>query len=400
MTANNKIKIKVVWLCWFSNADMNALFGKNLNEVSPWISNLIKIFESRDDIEIHVVSPNRYTNKNKLFMLNNIYYHFYKTYYLVNKKIYSKLHINEISNYRLIRSNIKRIIDNINPDLVHLHGAENPIYSIGILSIVKKYIILVTIQGFINLETIYDNKTIRYRKKIEKEILSKCNNYGVRSNDTCKVIKMYNESPNYFWHDYPITKPNQDIIPKNKEYSYDCAFFARISPENGIEDLFKAIKIVKESKPDITLVVIGPVEMVLSELKNQCIDIGIEDNVIFKGYYDSQQEAFQEVSKAKIDVLPTHYDVIPGTILECMYIGVPVISYSVGGIPELNEKRESVALVEKGNVEKLANKILGLLTNETLRQQYIKNGKITAESLFDYNKIYDDLHKIYNTLTE
>ena len=53
----------------------------------------------------------------------------------------------------------------------------------------------------------------------------------------------------------------------------------------------------------------------------------------------------------------------PGTIIESMLLGLPVISYNTGGIPDLNRNGENVILVEQGDKDKLSAEIIKLLKN-------------------------------------
>ena len=399
MQIKNNRKLKVVWLCWFANEQMNTYFNKKVDGFAPWINNLIKLFESKEDVELHIVSPNVFNNKNYSFRVKNIKYHFYKHSFVLPYRVYNKLRINDRSNFIFIQSTIVKIIKRINPDLIHLHGAENPIYSIGILPLLNKYPCLTTIQGFISLDQQANNPVNIVRKRIELKILKKNRNFGVRTNDMCNYISSINKHAKFFWHHYPFTKPQifEEITLKKE---FDCVFFGRVAPENGVDELLRAIAIVKEIKQDISLIIVGPVGNSYRQyLESICSALDINTNVKFTGFLQDQQDAFKNVIKAKMDVLPTQYDIIPGSILECMSMGVPVICYSVGGIPELNKERQSVLLVEKGNIKGLAQEILSLLKNPSFADEIIVNAKITVRQFYDYNMIYEDLLNIYNTLT-
>jgi len=83
-----------------------------------------------------------------------------------------------------------------------------------------------------------------------------------------------------------------------------------------------------------------------------------------------------------------------------MYLGVPVISYAVGGIPELNDERESLVLVNKGDVAAVAEKIIQLLADEVYRGKLSANAKITVGKFYDDEKIYNDIIYIYQELNE
>jgi len=54
------------------------------------------------------------------------------------------------SDFRLNKNYIKNIIIKINPDIIHLFGAENAYYSSTILQFRNKYPIVITVQGFIS----------------------------------------------------------------------------------------------------------------------------------------------------------------------------------------------------------------------------------------------------------
>lgn len=393
-------QIRIVWICGFSNERFGKRFGfESFEETAPWISNLISIFENNNLIELHVIAPNIYSNINSYFIENEIHFHFFRHTWTQFRKILNKLRINEISNYYFQRKRVSEIIRSINPDVIHLHGSENPVYAASILDNFKKYQSLVTIQGFISHETKVNNYFIRKRIRCEQKILKSLTNFGVRTDEMCNVISDFNNNAVFHWHNYPITKPLISNSSSNHNYKYDCVSFARMSVENGMEDFLLAISIVKKTNNNIRCALIGPIGagykqhlICLSE------ELGISENIHIAGYFENQQLAFNEVALAKMDVLCTYYDIIPGTILEAMYIGTPVIAYSVGGIPELNKERKSLLLVEKGNIQQLAESICLFLSDESFRHEIASNAKVTVRQYFDNKKIYDDLIKIYQDL--
>ena len=390
-----------MWLCWFSEQHINTYLGsKTFKEFAPWIKNLLPIFYNDEDIELHVVVPNIFTNTNMKFTDNGITYHYYKTSFLLPSRVYNKLKINQRTDYKFINKEIYKITNLLNPELIHLHGAENPIYSSAILKLIDKYPVLTTIQGFINQEGVVDNDIIKYRKVTEAKILRKCHHFGVRTTDMELFIKEFNSHAQFHWHNYPITKPtitNAQTLDK----VYDCSFFGRVAPENGIEELLKSIYIIKQELPLISLIVVGPIPQSYSDhLKKIVSGYNISDNVTFSGFLENQHDAFEIVSKATVNVLPTHYDIIPGSILECMYMGVPVITNAVGGIPELNEDKICVHLSEDGKPENLAKDIQKLLRDKSYRNTLIENARNKVTPFIDGQQIKTDLLSIYKKIIE
>jgi len=217
----------------------------------------------------------------------------------------------------------------------------------------------------------------------------------------CNILAEFNPNSTFYWHNYPITKPISFHCIDSPQYKYDCISFGRISIENGIEDFLHAISLVKRYFPNIRCALIGPVgaqyKIKLLQIINR---LDLTNNIIITGYYCNQQLAFKEVSLAKINVLCTYYDIIPGTIIESMYIGTPVIAYGVGGIPELNQDRESLITVDKCDIKQLSLAIINLLKDTDYRRKLSNNAKITVNQYFDNTSIYKNLFEIYCTLTQ
>ncbi len=400
----NNERLKVVWLCHFANKEMKDYFSTpKVNEFAPWINELINLFKGRSEIELHIVSPNVFTNRDCSFMKDGITYHFYKHipflyYNTFIKKVYNKLLIENLTNYFWIKHKIKNCVTKLNPDIIHLHGAEIPYYSAGVLPLINKYHTLTTIQGFIKNASQVNRQNLK-KAEIENEILIKSMNIGVRTEEMSRIALQINPNAQLYFHNYPLKTPN--VIKENigECEPIDCVFFARVCKDKGVEDLLAAIAIIKKEYPQISLSIIGRTSnSYLSNLKKICIDLQIIDNIKFIGFLPTQADIYQYALNAKMCVLPTYHDIIPGTIIESMYMKLPVIAYSVGGIPELNIKEETIMLVEKLDIQMLAKKILLLINNIELRKSLAEKAYFHAKKRFDNTKIPDDLLSAYNAI--
>jgi glycosyltransferase involved in cell wall biosynthesis len=397
-------KIKVVWLCHFVNQEMKEYFNMPaVNSFAPWIDLLINLFKSNQEIELHILAPNLFTNSDYDFTKDGINYHFYKfTPVPLNndylRKILFFLKFNDRSNYSWIKNKITKKVNSINPDLIHLFGAENPYYSSGIIPLFKVYPVLLTIQGFIR-KTSFNTPSIRKRIKIEELIIRNVKNIGIRTEEMKKDVLSLNRDAIFHIHNLPIKKPG--VIKNNigAHEPIDCIFFSRISKDKGIEDLLAAIAIVKHKLPNVSLHIIGSApKSYLDFLMQKCRELNIENNVLFLGFLPAQSDIYKHAFEAKICVLPTYHDIIPGTIIESMFMKLPVIAYAVGGIPELNNNEETVVLVEKQNISQLAENILHLINNAELRVKLSEKGYKHANKMFDNNNIAKDLLHAYKSV--
>lgn len=396
--------MKVVWLCHFSNKEMKEYFGvPELNEFSPWINNLIELFINLPGIDLHIVAPNVFNNTDSVFIKRGISYHFFKRLpipfnnkYL--KKIHSFLHVEYLTDFFWVKYKISHFVNRIDPDIIHLHGAENPYYSAGILPLLNKYRTFITIQGFIR-NTTENSINIRKAIRVEEDIIKGGNNIGVRTLEMNETVLSLNPLATLHFHNYPLAIPTVMKTKTGRNESIDCLFFANVCKDKGIEDLLSAISIVKGKVGDVSLVVIGNTDKkYLTKLKFLCSELRITDNVEFLGFLPTQEDIYEVAIKAKMCVLPTYHDVIPGTIIESMFIKLPVVAYAVGGIPELNSDGDSVIIVEKSNINQLAEKILELLFNQELRTQLSEKAYELAHRRFNNDRVVLDIQKAYNAI--
>ncbi len=401
----NKVKkIKVVWLCHFTNKEVQEIIKpwKPVNEFSPWIPLSYNILKNDPDIELHVISPHEYIAGIKSFVKDGINFYFYNAHMpLIGRHWPVFFKWDFISDYKKNKRITRKIVEEIKPDIIHLHGAEIAYYSSTFLQFIDKYPNIVTIQGFISKSNNPKSKLVSKRIEVEKQILKRIENAFYRTKTMASDIKSFNSNVNLFWNTYPKKKIPLSIENPKK---YDIVFFAKITKEKGIIDLLNAVSIVKKNKPDISLCVIGSGN--LEPLKIMTRDLKIEENVEWAGFLPTQNDLHQIASQAKISVLPTYHDIISGTILESLFLKLPVVAYNVGSIHEVNEKEEIISLVDKLDIDGLAQAIKELLDNPELREERAEKGYKRAYEMFAhtdeeiresllnaYYKVIDDFHK-------
>lgn len=387
-------KIRVVWICHFSNAEVQQILkpSKKVNEYASWIPLSLKYIENNNKFEINIIAPHEYIRGIHQFDLREIHYYFFNPYMPIIGRHWPKFFKwDYISNFAKSKRIVRRLINQIKPDVIHLQGAENPYYSSTVLQFIDKHPTVLTVQGFFSHSSGGEKGLTLKRMNIEQEILQKIPVAFYRTKKMAMDIQMYNPNVHLFWHTYGSFY----IDPIYVEKKYDIVFFARISKDKGIVDLLKAISILKNKKSDINLCVIGGGDIV--KFQYLAIELGINENVIWAGFLPTQKDVHQMAAQAKISVLPTYFDIIPGTIIESMFLGIPVVSYAVDSIPEVNEKGEVISLVEKGDIEALAKAMEELLDNEALRLERSQKAMKRAKDMFSFtnDQIVDSLYRGY-----
>ena len=379
-------KLRIVWICHFMNQSIKEKLELHAatRELAPWITLWLEEFKKKDDVELHVITPLIPILKDIDFIDGNIHYHFIKIGMPFTRRIWPwwfELDFN--TGFLPFSLKTKRLVKKINPDLVNLIGAENAYYSSSILRI-KKYPRLVTIQGFIALNNesgTGDLKMVKRRINIENKILKTLKHFGIEATWMEQYIKLVNPTAKMHWFHIPFARTEAVSIP---EKSFDIVFFARVTKMKGIEDAIKAIGLIKPHNPDITMEIIGHADdSYMSFLKKMVDDLELAKNVFFKGFIPTQEEMHFEVLKARICILPTYNDTIPGTIVESMLLGIPVISYKTGGIPDLNKTQENLILLDQGDIEGLAEEITKLLDDPVRQNTISQRARSYAMAEFD-----------------
>ena len=166
-----------------------------------------------------------------------------------------------------------------------------------------------------------------------------------------------------------IERPEDKMVEK-KDY---VLYFGRFSEEKGIGTL---IQVCKEL-PDVNFIFAGT-----GPLEEQLAGIANIKNVGFQ-----KGEALETlIREARFSIYPSEwYENCPFSVMESQMYGTPVIGARIGGIPELIEENKTGLLYESGNKDELKSKIKQLWENEELAKQYHENCKnIRYDSIQEY----------------
>ncbi|MFP4054403.1 MAG: glycosyltransferase family 4 protein, partial [Phycisphaerae bacterium] len=131
-------------------------------------------------------------------------------------------------------------------------------------------------------------------------------------------------------------------------------FMSRFIREKGVYELLEAFHRIYERFPDVDLIMAGDGPE-LSGARDWVRDRGLRQRVIFPGYVRGRDKA-QLLANGDLFVLPTlHGEGCPNCLLEAMGAGMPVITSTVGGIPEVVSDPENGMLLPRPYASSLAN---------------------------------------------
>ena len=88
-------------------------------------------------------------------------------------------------------------------------------------------------------------------------------------------------------------------------------------------------------------------------------------------------------------------DGIPNVLVESLAMGVPAVATKVSSIPEIIIDTKTGLTVEQEDSEALSKAIIQLLTDRTLRQKVIEQGRSFVEEHFDNSRLIVDLAGLF-----
>jgi len=175
-----------------------------------------------------------------------------------------------------------------------------------------------------------------------------------------------------------------ELFPNASDTSIVTGVVTRITPEKGIHFLVRAIAELKGRIDTKLLIVGGPYFQkdidYMNELKQEVVDLGVEDSVIFTGFLSDTRVVTSLLDVMLVpSIIP---EACPRTIIEAMAVGTPVISTPLGGSKELVTPETGI-LVPPEDASAIADAIATLATDQKRLRAMGEASRNRAEQLFN-----------------
>ena len=418
----NILYMKVVIITHFSNSLVRAclpisrlkldnwiraIVGQKSNrfdkDFAPWITVLINELRKKKNLELHVIAPYMgLRNDICEFCKEGVHYHFFNcslsSYYLESLMLVLKKDF-MILKYKKNRKIIKKLVRDIRPDIINLYGAENPYYACSVLDINDVPIISSCQTVYSNPQRIKSEPVSKRRWEMEEQIFKHVKYFGVSCDLYDQLVKKVNPHALTFFHRFPAMDI-PEIEERIKEFDF-VNFAANHCDKKGSFDSILALNIVKQKYPNVILNIAGGCA---PSVKNEMLQLierfELQNNVVFTDYFSQHIDLLNHVKKAWYAVLPVKLDVISGTILQAMKLGLPVVTNITSGTPSLNLKEQCVLLAEPNNIQDLADKMIQLLDSSILANELKKNAREYYNAYSDNEAIVDRLVQIYQVIID
>jgi len=191
----------------------------------------------------------------------------------------------------------------------------------------------------------------------------------------------------YFPGDYNIIPNGVDVehfspevapIDKFCDGKVNILFTGRLEKRKGLNYLIEAYRRVKQEIPNCRLIVVGPGTRLRGKYEKKVSRNDLKD-VVFTGYV-SYDELPRYYKTADIFCAPaTGWESFGIVLLEAMAVGTPVIASNIEGYSRLVTHGVNGLLVPPEDEEMLAQALVSLIKDESLRQQMGARGRLKAQ---------------------
>ncbi len=406
---------------WFSNSPGNAAEHLGDNFVgSSWISALEKQLQGKVELHIAFYYPK----------CSNTFRYGETTYHPIGKKNWKfNVLIDVVRNRIIDNQDLDRylqIINSVKPDIIHIHGTENPF---GCIIPHTEIPVVISFQGCLTVinhlfkggfskrdlmkrflsphrglkQIVFDrsfmkvNQMLQRRSYIEQETLSSAHYVIGRTEWDKKLTTLLATSAEYFHCDEIMRKEfyEKRWMPHSRVRKIIHSTCGN-TPYKGFEVICLALNELQKINLNIEWQVAGLSENDTIVLTTKRM---LKDKYPHKGLkllgVIGETDLINSMCNADIYVSPSYIENSSNSLSEAMLLGMPCIATFVGGTESLIKHNSNGLLVQAGDPWGMAGTIKNFIDDDTKAISMAKVAFKESRIRHDPNKISRDLLNIY-----
>ncbi|EPY7710145.1 glycosyltransferase family 4 protein [Bacillus pacificus] len=284
---------------------------------------------------------------------------------------------------------LKRIINEIKPDVIHLHSSKAGVIG-RIAGAMSKVPVIFTAHGWAFSEGV-SSKRKAIAIPIEKGMGYLSDNiicvseYDKRLalqnkiSTSRKLVTIYNGVKDKQIHENNSSKKNGIL---------KVIMVARFSYPKDYETLIRAVDAL-DIPIEVNLLGNGDLQDQMKKLAN---DLGVCNKVNFLGM---QRDVTKYLAESDVFILTTNYEGLPISIIEAMQQSLPIIATNVGGVGELVEHGKNGFLIAKQDVKGVVKYLEKFNEDRILAKQMGKVSRRKYEESFDLEICMEKTFEVY-----
>lgn len=300
-----------------------------------------------------------------------------------------------------------RVLKKEDVDIVHVHSSFGPSFyrKIPFINIAYRQSIPVVnhIHGA-EFETFFVNASDRKKKLISK-IYNRCE-VLIALSEEWKNNLMQIVSPEKICviHNYSSLNEQAHVRYRDRlesasaETGKDILFLGELGHRKGVYDIIKIAKIVCEKDVTARFVLAGAgSDEDEANIKKLVHDNGLEKHIVFPGWVRGEEKD-RLLQNAYLFFLPSYNEGMPMSVLDACGYGLPVVSTTVGGIPQIIDDGKSGYLHKPGDINGFAESILKLLSDKDMAVRMGECAFNIVEQNYSLKSHIEELENIWNRL--
>jgi len=170
----------------------------------------------------------------------------------------------------------------------------------------------------------------------------------------------------------------------------------RLYARKGLFTLIESMPAVVRKFPRAKFIISGKGQSdEMKKLVAHAQKLGVIDNIVFTGYYPDRKLP-RLYQAADVFAFSTFYENLPFAVLEALSTGLPVVTTSVGGIPEMIDDGRNGFLVQPFNTHELSDRILYYLEHPSAAAEMALMARKVIEERFDWRLIVKKVLAVYD----
>lgn len=278
-------------------------------------------------------------------------------------------------------SEIKRVIKEQNPDVIHAH---DPHMSLNLALIGKPFVSHLHCNCPWLGSVCPNSLALAFSCKKAKSIL--CVSKSIEDEF---VFRKYMKGKNVILLNCVDGKRILSMAGSSGDKKYDLCFVGRLTELKQPKKFVELVSLLKADFESIKSVVVGDGEL-RGEVEKTAESMGLKSNIDFVGF---DTNPYKYMNESKIGVLTSSSEGFGLVAVEAMILGLPFVAFPVGGIPDI--VTEETGLLCK-DISQMKEEISRLLSDREYYNKKSENAKKSCARFTDMDAYIEKIIEAYD----
>lgn len=282
-------------------------------------------------------------------------------------------------------SEIKRVISEEKPDVIHAHDMRASLYA---ALCCKKIPLIAHIHN-----NSYESRKLTLKSILFLVAAKKAKHIFWVSESAYKGYKfnyLLKAKSSILYNIIDIAQSKNRLAEDEKEYNYDVIYLGRLSYEKNPEKMLKVFEIISQKRPETKMAIVGNGDL-MNKVQESIRKNAFLKNVSCLGFVKNPYKILYD---SKVMIMTSRWEGTPMCALEAMALGVPIVSTPTDGLADLVDDGKT-GFLEFEELH-LASKICTILNDMNLQQELSKNSEKRAKEIMNIDAYVKRLVDVYN----